>query len=85
MFGFGEHPEHENAQNVTCTCGADMAYQGEHGIRMGGLTGLLGAGAAMIGGQMADDAEEAFEKKMKVDVYICPQCQDVRFKYRGGL
>ncbi len=39
----------------------------------------------MIGGQMADDAEEAFEKKMKVDVYICPQCQDVRFKYRGGL
>jgi hypothetical protein len=82
MFGFGER---ESAQVVTCICGADMDHHGAHGIRMGGLTGVLGAGAAMIGGQLADDGEEAFEKKLEVDVYVCSQCQDVRFKYRKGL
>lgn len=84
MFGFGEHPS--NAVAVACTgCGTGMSYQGEHGIRMGGLTGLLGAGAALLGGQLAEDGEEAFEKKMVVDLYICPQCADVRLKYKRGL
>jgi hypothetical protein len=82
MFGFHEH---EDIPYVTCVCGADMVHHGAHGIRMGGLTGLMGAGAAMIGGQMADDGEEAFEKKLEVDVFVCPKCQDVRFKYRKGL
>ena len=85
MFGFGEHEDHANVQQVTCTCGSNMAYQGAHGLRMGGLTGMLGAGAAMLGGQLASDGEEAFEKKLEVDIYVCPQCQDVRFKYRKGL
>lgn len=82
MFGFHER---ETIPNVTCACGADMEYHGAHGLRMGGLTGMLGAGAAMLGGQMAEDGEEAFEKKLEVDVFVCPQCQDVRFKYRKGL
>jgi hypothetical protein len=34
---------------------------------------------------MATDGEEAFEKKLEVDIYVCPQCQDVRLKYRKGL
>lgn len=87
MFWFEENQNQGNLQveTVTCVCGAGMSYQGEHGIRVGGLTGLMGAGAAMLGGQLADDAEEALEKKMKVGIYVCPQCQDVRFKYRGGL
>ncbi|ACH83641.1 hypothetical protein HMI48_11000 [Acidithiobacillus ferrooxidans] len=85
MFGFGEHNDHANVQQVTCTCGTNMAYQGAHGLRMGGLTGMLGAGAAFLGGQVATDGEEAFEKKLEVDIYVCPQCQDVRLKYRKGL
>ncbi|WP_241799225.1 hypothetical protein [Acidithiobacillus caldus] len=39
-----------------------MEDKGEHGIRMGGLTGVLGAGAALVGGQLAEDGEEAFEE-----------------------
>ena len=39
----------------------------------------------MIGGQMADDGEEAFEKKLKVQVFVCPQCSEISFKYHGGL
>lgn len=29
--------------------------------------------------------EEAFEKKMEVQVFVCPQCHEVSFKYRNGL
>ena len=64
MFGFGEH---QDAVTATCPCcQTPMEDKGAHGIRMGGLTGMLGAGAAMIGGQLAEDGEEAFEKKMDV-------------------
>ncbi len=38
-----------------------------------------------MGGQMATDGEEAFEKKMAVGVYVCPQCAEVSLNYRGGL
>jgi hypothetical protein len=62
-----------------------MDYLGDHGIRMGGLTGMLGAGAALLGGQLAEDGEEAFEKKMDVRVHVCPQCAEVSLKYKGGL
>ncbi|MDD2749878.1 hypothetical protein [Acidithiobacillus sp.] len=51
----------------------------------GGLTGLGGAAFGMIAGQMADDGEEAFEKKLKVQVFVCPQCSEMSFKYHGGL
>jgi hypothetical protein len=83
VFGFGEH---QAVQNATCPCcQTPMEDKGEHGIRMGGLTGMLGAGAALVGGQLAEDGEEAFEKKLAVQVFVCPQCQEVSFKYRGGL
>lgn len=83
MFGFGEHSE---VTGATCPCcQSSMQDMGAHGIRMGGLTGILGAGAAMLGGQLAEDGEEAFEKKMQVQVFVCPQCHEVSLKYRGGL
>lgn len=83
MFGFGERQE---AMAVNCPCcQTPMQDMGAHGIRMGGLTGMLGAGAALLGGQVADDAEEAFEKKMAVQVFVCPQCHEVSLKYHGGL
>ncbi|MGK9450252.1 hypothetical protein ACSSZE_03165 [Acidithiobacillus caldus] len=83
MLGFGEH---QDAMTVTCPCcQTPMEDKGAHGIRLGGLTGLLGAGAAMIGGQLAEDGEEAFEKKLEVQVFVCPQCHEVSFKYRKGL
>jgi len=65
-------------------CQTQMQDMGTHGIRMGGLTGILGAGAAMLGGQLASDGEEAFEKKMVVQVIVCPQCHETSFKYIGG-
>lgn len=83
MFGFGEHHE---AMTATCpSCNSAMEDKGAHGLRMGGLTGLGGAALGMIGGQLADDGEEAFEKKLAVQVFVCPQCQEISFKYRGGL
>lgn len=83
MFGFGEHPENMTA---TCPCcQTPMEDKGAHGMRMGGLTGLGGAALGMIGGQLADDGEEALEKKLKVQVFVCPQCQEMSFKYHGGL
>ena len=51
-------------------------------IRMGGLIGLLGARAAMIGGQMADDGEEAFEKKFGSRYFRVPASEHIRSKYR---
>ncbi len=82
MFGFGK----EEMPAVNCpACQTAMQDMGSHGIRMGGLTGILGAGAAALGGQLADDAEEAFEKKMAVRVFVCPQCHEVSLKYQGGL
>ncbi|WP_312283648.1 hypothetical protein [Candidatus Igneacidithiobacillus taiwanensis] len=83
MFGFGEHQE---AMQATCPCcQTQMQDMGAHGIRMGGLTGLGGAALGMIAGQLADDGEEAFEKKLKVQVFVCPNCKEVSFKYHGGL
>lgn len=83
MFGFGEHTE---AMTATCPCcNTNMEDKGAHGLRMGGLTGLGGAALGMIGGQLADDGEEAFEKKLAVQVFVCPQCHEISFKYRGGL
>ena len=52
---------------------------------MGGLTGLAGAAAGAVHGQLADEGEEAFEKKLAVQVFVCPQCREVSFKYHGGL
>lgn len=84
MFGFGEKPQEQ--QNATCPCcQTPMQDMGAHGIRMGGLTGLGGAALGMNGGQLADDGEEAFEKKLKVQVFVCPQCSEMSFKYHGGL
>lgn len=83
MFGFGEHQEVPEA-SCPC-CQTQMQDMGAHGIRMGGLTGMLGAGAALIGGQLAEDGEEAFEKKMEVQVFVCPSCHEVSLKYRKGL
>ncbi|MDD3760578.1 MAG: hypothetical protein PHO57_07070 [Acidithiobacillus sp.] len=84
MFGFGEH--NQEAMQATCPCcQTQMQDMGAHGIRMGGLTGLGGAALGMIGGQLADDGEEAFEKKLQVQVFVCPQCHEVSLKYRGGL
>ncbi|PKY11865.1 hypothetical protein B1757_02585 [Acidithiobacillus marinus] len=88
MFGFGEHQENITATCPCCLAGGSqtqMQDMGAHGIRMGGLTGIGGAALGMLGGQMADDGEEAFEKKLKVQVFVCPQCHEVSFKYRGGL
>ncbi len=83
MFGFGEHHE---VMHATCPCcQTQMQDMGTHGVRLGGLTGLGGAALGMIGGQLADDGEEAFEKKLKVQVFVCPQCKEVSFKYLGGL
>jgi hypothetical protein len=62
-----------------------MQDMGAHGIHMGGLTGLGGAALGMIAGQMADDGEDAFEKRLKVQVAVCPQCSDLSFKYHGGI
>lgn len=84
MFGFGERPQDQQSAQCPC-CQSQMNDMGEHGVRMGGLTGLGGAALGMLGGQLADDGEEAFEKKMKVQVFVCPQCQEVSLKYRGGL
>ncbi len=83
MFGFGQ--QEQVAQQPCPCCQTPMQYLGDHGIRMGGLTGMLGAGAALIGGQLATDGEEAFEKKMAVQVHVCPQCAEVSLKYKGGL
>ncbi len=83
MFGFGEHQR--NLTAICPCCQSQMEDKGAHGIRMGGLTGLGGAALGMIGGQMADDGEEAFEKKLKVQVFVCPQCQEISFKYHSGL
>ncbi len=83
MFGFGRSEEIP-AQNCP-VCQTRMEDKGAHGIRMGGLTGLMGAGAALLGGQLAEDGEEAFEKKMMVQVLVCPQCAEVSLKYKGGL
>ncbi len=84
MFGFGE--QHHEAMQATCPCcQTQMQDMGTHGVRMGGLTGLGGAALGMIGGQLADDGEEAFEKKLKVQVFVCPQCKEISFKYLGGL
>ncbi len=83
MFGLGEHHE---ALTATCPCcQTAMEDKGAHGIRMGGLTGIAGAAAGVVFGQLADDGEEAFEKKLAVQVFVCPQCREVSFKYRGGL
>lgn len=86
MFGFGEHAQQQQVQQQACPrCQTAMQYMGDHGIRMGGLTGLGGAAAGAIFGQLATDGEEAFEKKMAVQVHVCPQCAEVSLKYRGGL
>lgn len=85
MFGFGQEVREPVAPQPCPRCQTPMQYLGDHGIRMGGLTGMLGAGAALIGGQLATDGEEAFEKKMAVQVHVCPQCAEVSLKYKGGL
>lgn len=85
MFGFGEHAQEQVQQQSCPRCQSAMQYLGDHGIRMGGLTGLGGAAAGAIFGQLATDGEEAFEKKMAVQVHVCPQCSEVSLKYRGGL
>ena len=85
MFGFGEHQPQQVLQQPCPRCQTPMQYLGNHGIRMGGLTGLAGAAAGAIFGQLADDGEEAFEKKMAVQVHVCPQCAEVSLKYQGGL
>lgn len=83
MFGFGEHQE---AMTATCpSCQSPMEDKGAHGIRMGGLTGLAGAAAGAVLGQLADEGEEAFEKKLAVQVFVRPQFREVSFKYHGGL
>ncbi|MCY0872346.1 MAG: hypothetical protein OWQ56_06535 [Acidithiobacillus caldus] len=82
MFGFGEHQQ--TPVNCPC-CQSPMQDMGAHGIRVGGLTGIGGAALGVIAGQLADDAEEAFEKKLKVQIFVCPQCSEVSFKYHGGL
>ena len=84
MFGFGENQQQVMQAQCPC-CQTQMQDMGTHGIRMGGLTGMLGAGAAMLGGQLASDGEEAFEKKMVVQVFVCPQCHETSFKYIKGL
>jgi hypothetical protein len=38
-----------------------------------------------LGGQLASDGEEAFEKKMVVQVFVCPQCHETSLKYIKGL
>jgi hypothetical protein len=83
MFGFGEHQQ--ETPSVTCLCGAAMDHHGVHGIRLGGITGLVGAAAGLAFGSKEDAVNQAFEKKMECDVFICPQCLDVRLKYRKGL
>jgi hypothetical protein len=65
MFGFGAKPQEQQTATCPC-CQTPMQDMGAHGIRMGGVTGLGGAALGMIGGQIADDGEEAFEKKLKV-------------------
>ncbi|MBU2838511.1 hypothetical protein HF670_02790 [Acidithiobacillus thiooxidans] len=84
MFGFGEKTQEQQTATCPC-CQSPMQNMGVHGLRMGGLTGLGGAALGMIAGQMADDGEEAFEKKLKVQVFVCPQCSEISFKYHGGL
>ncbi|MEB8535535.1 hypothetical protein [Acidithiobacillus ferriphilus] len=83
MFGFGEHQEAMTAQCPCCQ--TQMQDKGTHGVRLGGVTGLLGAGMDAVLGNVGEDANEAFEKKMTVQLFVCPQCREVSMKYVTGL
>lgn len=84
MFGFGDKPQEQQTATCPC-CQSPMQDMGTHGVRMGGLTGLAGAAVGMLGGQLADDGEEAFEKKAVFQIFVCPQCHETSFKYHKGL
>jgi hypothetical protein len=84
MFGFGEKPQEQQTATCPC-CQTPMQDMGAHGLRMGGLTGLGGAALGMIAGQMADDGEEAFEKKLKVQVFVCPSAARFLLNIMAGF
>ncbi len=85
MFGFGNNSG-GGVQTPGCPCcQTPMRDMGQHGLRMGGLTGIAGAAVGAVFGQLATDGEEAFEKKLKVQVFVCPSCAEVSLKYLGGL
>lgn len=80
MLDFGEHA---TAAQTTCLyCHTTMQDMGTHDIPMGELSG---AALSLLGRQLADDGEEAFEHQIKVQIFVGPQCHEVSFKYRGGL
>ncbi|WP_024892591.1 hypothetical protein [Acidithiobacillus thiooxidans] len=85
MFGLGS-PRQSSFPTPDCPCcQTPMQSVGQHGVRLGGLTGMAGAAAAMLGGQLASDGEEAFEKKMRTEIFVCPSCSEISMKYLGGL
>lgn len=72
--------------NQTCpACQSPMAYGGQHGIRMGGVTGLKAAALDFFGGNLGQEANEVFEKKLSVELFVCENCGEITFKYLSGL
>jgi hypothetical protein len=62
-----------------------MTYGGQHGLRMGGVTGLKGAALDFFGGNLGQEVNEAFEKKLSTEIFICESCGHIEFRYLGGL
>lgn len=85
MFGLGQKTSGQQYTDCQCGCGAAMTYAGNHGLRIGGITGLAGAAADVFFSNVGQGVNEAFEKKIMVDIFICETCGDLRFKYCGGL
>ncbi len=82
---FGHTQGGQQYDTCQCVCGANMTYAGNHGVRVGGITGIAGAAADLLFSNIGQGVNEAFEKKIKADIFICETCGDIRFKYCGGL
>lgn len=82
---FGHSKDVQQYDNPICKCGTTMTCAGQHGIRLGGVTGIKAAALDFFGGQLGQEANEVFEKKAATEIYICQSCGTMEFKYLGGL
>ncbi|WP_414039384.1 hypothetical protein ACJU26_09150 [Acidithiobacillus sp. M4-SHS-6] len=82
---FGKNASQQQYPEPTCRCGNVMTFAGQHGIRLGGITGIKAAALDFFGGQLGQEANEAFEKKLSTELFICQKCGSIEFKYLGGV
>lgn len=67
-------------QRMCLECQTPMQYRGDHAIRTGGMPGgPVGVTIdGIIGPANESFANEGFEKNVRVRVFVCPTCGDLR-------